>query len=180
RHDALILLAPALLHFLELRLAHHVFDAGREMARHPAHPADPIADRSHDLGKVLRADENQRENRDDYEFARINAEHGAAGSGARLVVSRWRSDWIGGTRSYVNRIARQLARVGAALLLVALDLVVILVGHAFLEALHPLGDVLHHVRKAVAPEQEQEKQAENDPVNEAKTAHGDNSFEAAI
>ena len=45
------------------------------MARHPSHPADPIADHAHDLGQVLRADEDQRENRDDDEFCGIDAEH---------------------------------------------------------------------------------------------------------
>ena len=36
-----------------------------EMARHAAHPADPIADGAHDLGQVLGPDEDQREDRDD-------------------------------------------------------------------------------------------------------------------
>ena len=75
-HDALILLAPALLHFLELGLAHHILDAGGEMPGHAAHPPDPIADGAHDLGQVLGTDEDQRENRDDRELGGIDAEHG--------------------------------------------------------------------------------------------------------
>ena len=85
-HDAIILLAPFLLHFLELGLADHILDAGREVARHAAHPADPIADRAHNLGQVLRADEDQRENRDNDEFGGINAEH--AGSLAASALRR--------------------------------------------------------------------------------------------
>ena len=74
-HDPLILLAPLLLHFLELGLADHILDPGGEMARHAAHPADPIADRAHDLGQLLGADEDQREDRDDRELGGIEAEH---------------------------------------------------------------------------------------------------------
>ena len=54
--------------------------------------------------------------------------------------------------------------------LVGLGLIV--VRHAFLEALQPLRDVTHHVGKALATEQEQHEYREKDPVNEAETAHG--------
>src|SRR3954466_11989505 len=48
------------------------------MARHSAHPADPITNRAHDLGQILGADEDQRKDRDDCELGGIDAEHGGA------------------------------------------------------------------------------------------------------
>ena len=85
-HDPLILLAPLRLHLLELGLADDVLDSGGEVTRHSAHPADPIADRSHDLGQVLGTDEDQCENRDDRELGGIDAEH--AGSLAAVTRKR--------------------------------------------------------------------------------------------
>src|SRR5439155_8271145 len=77
-HDALIFLAPPLLHFFELGLADHILDAGGEMPRHAAHPADPISDGAHDLGQIFGADEYQREDGDDRKLAGIDAEHDGA------------------------------------------------------------------------------------------------------
>src|SRR4029079_17500153 len=96
------------------------------------------------------------------------------GLGARVVVSRRRrrrrlfAAW-----SDVDRllITGQPRRFGPALLLKAPALVVFVVGHAFLEAFHALCDVFHHVREAVAAEQQKQEQAENDPMNEAEAAH---------
>jgi len=64
-HDALILLAPALLHLLQLRLANHALDAGSEMPRHSPDAADPIAEGLKRLRQLLRTDEDQCEDGDD-------------------------------------------------------------------------------------------------------------------
>ena len=74
-HDALILLAPALFHLLELGLADHILDAGCEVPGHPARSSDPITYGAHDLGQVLRPDKHERQDRDDDELSRIDAEH---------------------------------------------------------------------------------------------------------
>src|SRR3954468_18152585 len=93
------------------------------------------------------------------------------GLGARVVVSRRRRRrGLFAAWSDVDRflITRQPRRFGATLLVKAPALVVLVVGHAFLEPLHALGDVLHHVGEAIAAEQQQQEQAENDPMNEAE------------
>src|SRR5438309_6015135 len=82
----------------------------------------------------------------------------------RFVVSRRRGGYgIDGTRRDVDRlgrpdlVARQLARrLSAALLVITAALVVILVGHALLEALEALCNIAHHRREAVPTEQQQE------------------------
>src|SRR4051812_26212584 len=153
-HDPLILFAPRLLHFLELGLANHILDTGGEMARHAADAPDPITDRAHDLRQVLRTDEDEREDRDDRELGRIDAEHGRLGLLAGLVVPRRRrrSYRIGRTRCHVDRVlwpdvVAETRRLLPALLFVAVPLVVVLVGHALLEAFEALRNVAHHGRE---------------------------------
>src|SRR5258708_28977064 len=139
-HDALIFLAPAFFHLFEFGLANHVLDARREMPRHAAHSADPIADRTHHLWQLLWSNEDERENRDDRELRGIKPEHDGPEDLAGLVVSRRRCR-VGGPRSHVDRLLRanliagQLARrLVAALFLVAANPVILLVGPALLEA----------------------------------------------
>src|SRR5947209_1641032 len=157
-HDTLIFLAPALLHLFELGLANHVLDARREMPRHSADPADPIADRPHDPRQFLRANEDEREDRDDRELRGIKPEHDEPEGLAGLVVSRRRCR-VGRPRSHVDRLLRtslvawKLARrLVPALVFITANLFIILVGHALLEALEALRDVPHHRREAVSSE----------------------------
>src|SRR5690348_4245519 len=105
----------------------------------------------------------------------IAAFYGLAG----FVVSRRRCDRVGRTRSDVDRllradlVARQLARrLVAPLLVIAAHLVVVLVGHALLEAFDAFRDVSHHGREAVPAEQEQQDDREDQDMPNAKTAHG--------
>src|SRR3954469_13016159 len=94
---------------------------------------------------------------------------------ARFVVSRGsRRDGIFAARGHIDRtlrtrvVARKLARrLGAALLVVTLTLVVILVRHALLEALEAFGDVSHHRREAVATEQQQQDDREDQDMPNA-------------
>ena len=59
----------------------------------------------------------------------------------------------------------------APLLFVTLELFVVLVGHALLEAFQALGDVAHHRREAVPAEQQQEDDREDQDMPNAETAH---------
>src|SRR4051794_34690218 len=135
------------------------------MARQAAHPPDPIADRAHDLGQVLGPDEDERKDRDYDEFGRINAEHAGSLALARLFISQRRGyRGLFAASSDVDRLllAWQARRVGSALLLIAVALLLLVIGHAFLEALHALGDVLHHVRESISAEQQKQEKAKND------------------
>ena len=81
-HDPLILLAPLLLHLLELGLADHRVDSGAEMARHALGAADPAADLPHHPRQILRADHHQPDDRDQEKLGIADAEHGPRASGA--------------------------------------------------------------------------------------------------
>ena len=77
-------------------------------------------------------------------------------------------DRIGTARRDIDRLLR---RDLSLLLGIALLRLLILVGHALLEAFQPLGDVAHHVGKAIAAEQQQHDHRENQDMPEAETAH---------
>jgi hypothetical protein len=62
-------------------------------------------------------------------------------------------------------------RLVAALFIIAAHLVVILVSHALLEALEAFGDVPHHRRETVPPEEEQDHDCKQQDVPNAETAH---------
>src|SRR6478672_1233939 len=93
---------------------------------------------------------------------------------ARVVAGRrWRSGGLGRTRGHVDRVlvARQARRLLAALLVIALALLILIVGHALLEAFEALGDVAHHRREPVAAEQQQQDDREDQDMPNAETAH---------
>ena len=71
-------------------------------------------------------------------------------------------------------------RIVAALLLVALDLLIVLVGHALLEAFQAFGDVAHHCRETVPAEKQQEDDREDQDMPNAETAHEDTPLAAYL
>src|SRR5258708_9565251 len=95
-----------------------------------------------------------------------------------VVPWRWRRSRLSRARRHIDRllraglVARQLARVTAALFVVAAMLVVLLVRHALFEALEALRHVAHHRREAVAAEQQQDDDREDQDMPYAKSAHG--------
>jgi hypothetical protein len=50
-------------------------------------------------------------------------------------------------------------------------LCVVIFGHAFFEALNALGDIAHHVGKPPLAEQQQDEDADDQPMPDAETTH---------
>jgi hypothetical protein len=122
--------------------------------------ADPAADRAHAPWQLLGSDEDQGRKGDDNQFRRVDAEHAAAQISAEScrtaaggATDRRRADWAD---TSIGRSTEPRRRCSSALRRCLL----LVVGHAGLEALQPLGDVAIIAEEAIAAEQEQDHDPE--------------------
>src|SRR5262249_54740425 len=150
---------------VELSFAQRFVELILEVARHALHLGRPAPEAAENARQVLRADDDDRHDRDDQQLRPTDIEHLRNASGRQ-------------TRGPPGA-SPDLADFGRLDLAWIVDLVLerprrsrrVFVGKPLLEAFYALGDIAHQVGNLAASEQENDDQDDDQPVPDAEGTH---------